>query len=183
MAKTHEGSHLQRRKSTCLTVKMLWSAVKNPNGFSPLIRFCCFADKPWNGRRIFGSSDKNIRWKAWIWKRKVNRLGNHIKSHSQYRRPQPSLQPLIQFDFCLNSISAIKKKEIEWAGGPPGFRTVRTKKLKGCSCEACRPRAVSHLWKAWSYFALNCCGLLYSNRLYIFRKCLLIRLFFWHCSL
>jgi hypothetical protein len=29
----------------------------------------------------------------------------------------------------LNSISAIKKKEIEWAGGPPGFKTVRTKKL------------------------------------------------------
>ena len=33
----------------------------------------------------------------------------------------------IQFDFCLNSISAIKKKEIEWAGGQPGFRTVRLK--------------------------------------------------------
>jgi hypothetical protein len=31
----------------------------------------------------------------------------------------------------LNSISVIKKKEIEWAGGPPGFRNVRTKKLKG----------------------------------------------------
>jgi hypothetical protein len=56
-------------------------------------------------------------------KGKLTDLGNHIKSHSQSRRPQPSLQPLIQFDFCLNSISAIKKKEIEWAGGPPGFST------------------------------------------------------------
>ncbi len=31
MAKTNEGSHLRRRNSRCLTVKMLWSAVKNPN--------------------------------------------------------------------------------------------------------------------------------------------------------
>jgi hypothetical protein len=42
----------------------------------------------------------------------------------QGMRPSPTrlggtLQPLIQFDFCLNSISAILKKEIEWAGGPP----------------------------------------------------------------
>ncbi len=54
---------------------------------SPLIRFRCFADNPWNGRRIFGSSDKNVRRKSWIWKRKVNQLGNRIKSHSQSRRP------------------------------------------------------------------------------------------------
>ncbi len=39
-------------------------------------------------------------------------------------------------------------QEFEWAGGTPGFKTVRTKKLKGYSCEACRLRSVSHLWKA-----------------------------------
>ncbi len=30
----------------------------------PLIGFCCFADKPLNGRRIFGSLEKNVRRKA-----------------------------------------------------------------------------------------------------------------------
>jgi hypothetical protein len=30
-----------------------------------------------------------------------------------------NFQLLIRFDFCLNSISAILKKEFEWAGGSP----------------------------------------------------------------
>jgi hypothetical protein len=41
----------------------------------PLIGFRCFADKPWNGRRIFGSLENNVRRKAWLWKRKVNWWG------------------------------------------------------------------------------------------------------------
>ncbi len=39
-------------------------------------------------------------------------------------------------------------------------------------------RSISHLRKGWSYFALNCCGLLYCYRFFIFRKCLPFRLFF-----
>jgi hypothetical protein len=37
----------------------------------PLIGFRCFADKPWTGRIIFGSLEKNVRRKAWLWKKKV----------------------------------------------------------------------------------------------------------------
>ncbi len=49
--------------------------------------------------------------------------------------------------------------------------------------ERCGLRSVSHIWKGWSYFALNCIGLLYSHRLFVFRKCLPISLFFRCCIL
>jgi hypothetical protein len=43
-------------------------------------------------------------------------------------------------DFCLNSISAILKyKEFEWAGGPPGIKTVHKKKSKSCSAKHAFP--------------------------------------------
>ena len=70
-------------------------------------------------------------------------MGNHIKSHSQSRRPQPSLQLLIQFDFGLNSISAILKKKLSGPVGRPDLklfaRVIRAKHAGPLQAKVCLP--------------------------------------------
>ncbi len=71
-----------------------------------------------------GPLKKILEGKLHFKKRKVNWLGNHIKSHSQSRRPQPSLQLLIhsirlllEFDFCHS-----KKQNLSGPVGRPDLK-------------------------------------------------------------